>query len=1204
MSETIDNRKKRTIEDVNVDNAEKIKFEWVLNLLDNVDENQNKKIDENEINWLLNPDFLWDEENIKKMGEILSDEGLNKIDDKSKKELLISLRFALDWAFNEIIKKEWIIWDEDKKMLELREQLFWWQFSEENKKLQEFNQKQDKLIEEKRIEEEKRIAEEKRIKELTEKLNGYINRIGGLPDDEKKNIKEICNIDLKWELSELDYFEKELKDMISNLATKDKWREDDINNVNTINKIIWEDEWKEKWEIREQLEASVQNKVNQEIININNYVVKNGEVKTDIYQWQIIQLWANVLSWEKLVLDWSRWSEQWNFKSQTENEKKTNAYLWKMLIENRDNIIENRKKEKNLLYLPDLDDYLNQISEKENQDKVWTNFLDFFLGKVNRRWLYFEDKITWSRLEELLNMMIRAEKTQWTSVEEEISYLEWLDQKNDKQEDVLLMLKSWKYGTVPEVYEKVIEEFKKEISDEMDISTVQNKKKKLREKLNNFEKEKWEKAWKYKDIIQKYREDIEKAAELNELKRLDKEFDEEIKTIDENTGRLNGQQNNNSEISDGITVADIKDIFKFYKETQNFSNWDAFKESMEWPKIADKLLSLYWLERNGSFDKFDELVTNFAKENKIAPKPTNEFFQKLITKTLTKCMQLWVECIRKMTDKNNIFNWKEPIFPKNRYKIAEIKEKLFTCVDGLESIGKLKDSIWFLDSDIRALKYNSFEDVKSDNGNDSIKAFDYIVQYWNHAYDSNLTNRHTTDDIEWKYNSHINIYAPWAYSKLMDKERIYIDNGEKYTLSLKDYNELFCNFYQNKQGELWDCYLVSTIRGLARTEFFDTLIRTSITKYNDGSYTVRLPLWEPWWKLYKISKYEIDKAKIKWRDWYKILELAYIKCASWNTGTLTEEDIKKAEAGTWRDCLSRLLWCEWYTVYSIWNFAMQVANAGENSLSDAEKKRAKELLKNFNPSMWDIVSVDRWGRKEKNLRPRHVQAVVGVIKDSNWEVSKVVIENPWNNTEVETTHEVSIDDFLKQVTHIHFGSINENFLNNSTNYLQDTLLYDQQIIYNITNIPAEFKHYRDKNITKQHRKVSPVESWINAVTWILDIAGNICVDVGNATFAAGKEAVSIPCVYLTDGVDRINNKYFDWNSRALNYVASAVNSANEWLIRIIDKGQQWFNATAQFIGDGYDRVQDKVSIVGKKVDQGLNRAGEKASQLWDRVTWK
>ena len=98
-------------------------------------------------------------------------------------------------------------------------------------------------------------------------------------------------------------------------------------------------------------------------------------------------------------------------------------------------------------------------------------------------------------------------------------------------------------------------------------------------------------------------------------------------------------------------------------------------------------------------------------------------------------------------------------------------------------------------------------------------------------------------------------------------------------LSDDDYNKLFSWFVDVRQWYFGDCYLVSAIKTLARSRYFDSLMITSIQKNGDGSYDLYLPLWRPNWKKIHISEDELKIAKIKWSVWYKILEIWYAKVA-------------------------------------------------------------------------------------------------------------------------------------------------------------------------------------------------------------------------------------------------------------------------------------------------------------------------------------
>jgi hypothetical protein len=72
------------------------------------------------------------------------------------------------------------------------------------------------------------------------------------------------------------------------------------------------------------------------------------------------------------------------------------------------------------------------------------------------------------------------------------------------------------------------------------------------------------------------------------------------------------------------------------------------------------------------------------------------------------------------------------------------------------------------------------------------------------------------------------------YQQLSESARIH-KNAREYlskheSLSEADYNKLFSGKEQLQQWQIWNCYMVSALIELANTDYFDTLMRTSISR--------------------------------------------------------------------------------------------------------------------------------------------------------------------------------------------------------------------------------------------------------------------------------------------------------------------------------------------------------------------------------------
>lgn len=362
--------------------------------------------------------------------------------------------------------------------------------------------------------------------------------------------------------------------------------------------------------------------------------------------------------------------------------------------------------------------------------------------------------------------------------------------------------------------------------------------------------------------------------------------------------------------------------------------------------------------------------------------------------------------------------------------VALAKKKAFVCLECLERIGTLKEEelnekykyVYY--KDLQALSFPNLSDLKKERNLDTISALEYANKYGKQAYESNMTHGVTYKRIrdEYWYWSNFHIYAPWAYEKLLDREKKYIDYIG-YSLSEEDYNNLFYDFFDNDQGDVWNCYLISSIRNLGRTPYFDTLVRTSITHNADESYTIKLPLGEPGWIPYTIYKEEFNESS--WRGpslWYKLLEIAYVKYIN-GYNKITRQDIKETEAWTTAIALEWLLWREWYQVNGYTNWIIS-------------KTTVIKELKNFNPRRGDIITVSRWFPKKwvrEDISPFHVYSLTDVVKDEKWNVIGVIIENPRSSHE---NYYVKIDELFDVAFRIECGHITDDFMDTKTSRWQ------------------------------------------------------------------------------------------------------------------------------------------------------------------------
>lgn len=204
------------------------------------------------------------------------------------------------------------------------------------------------------------------------------------------------------------------------------------------------------------------------------------------------------------------------------------------------------------------------------------------------------------------------------------------------------------------------------------------------------------------------------------------------------------------------------------------------------------------------------------------------------------------------------------------------------------------------------------------------------------------------------------------------------------------------------QKNIWNCYLVAALRSLMESPNYETLIRTSIridiSKWpNNWVADVKLPLWDPKSKLYKIYASEIKPQKnifynpdqvinpqtvplqrVKWRDgkyeaqlktiggkrtpeimtkeheylnplewpiWMQILEMAYLKKETRTNNDLWEwgTDRLKMEWWFWDRAIIDLIWENNWKPERVWSYWYKnIIDQGESS-----KTKAYEYFNNF-----------------------------------------------------------------------------------------------------------------------------------------------------------------------------------------------------------------------------------------------------------------
>lgn len=249
--------------------------------------------------------------------------------------------------------------------------------------------------------------------------------------------------------------------------------------------------------------------------------------------------------------------------------------------------------------------------------------------------------------------------------------------------------------------------------------------------------------------------------------------------------------------------------------------------------------------------------------------------------------------------------------------------------------------------------------------------------------------------------------APWEkYFSKTWAELNYLMLYKK--LSYKDYFELFNRFVDVRQWSLWDCYLVSSIKSLARSRYFDTLMMTSIQKNKDGSFNLYLPLWNPSWKKIHISREELKLAKINWSDWYKILEVWFAKEVLLRKNWLLLYIWDMPDIKLTRDSMNGIIWWNSFNALAILLWPFNVKRQLINNNLKCKNFIINELKK-FNPRNWDLIVISSCRRPEwvpssqktykingRSMYYNHAYSLYAVEK--RWDhIESVTLEDPTNN---------------------------------------------------------------------------------------------------------------------------------------------------------------------------------------------------------------
>ena len=275
--------------------------------------------------------------------------------------------------------------------------------------------------------------------------------------------------------------------------------------------------------------------------------------------------------------------------------------------------------------------------------------------------------------------------------------------------------------------------------------------------------------------------------------------------------------------------------------------------------------------------------------------------------------------------------------------------------------------------------------------------------------------------------------APWTHVAQTIKEDLYLSMFRR--LSDEDYQDMFKWFNTMRQWTLGDCYLIAAIKNLARSKYFNTLMKSSIERTGDDSFILYMPLWEPNWVKVKITSEDLKAAHLRGAIWYQILEVwfsKYLLFKEWvissTNGIITDKLIKKIEAWSAWDAMLTLLWPKSFSnIRLTWD--------------PKNKLTILKYLESYDPkNLWSISISSKfkeWKTDKKfyevwwePIYYGHAYSICGIEKD--WDLIKyVILDNPHNDPKKPWWRKVKlkISDFFDCFSFINISHPTDNFLN-------------------------------------------------------------------------------------------------------------------------------------------------------------------------------
>jgi len=430
------------------------------------------------------------------------------------------------------------------------------------------------------------------------------------------------------------------------------------------------------------------------------------------------------------------------------------------------------------------------------------------------------------------------------------------------------------------------------------------------------------------------------------------------------------------------------------------------------------------IERASYHEEYTHLTTSEAAKNwtETSPKSTlNKVNSRLNSTKSNEAKKL-----KDLVNKREYRDFQKKIWMKSYHDLDwKIWPRTYsTFLNYLEKFERTNETIHHTDEELHNLR----DDIHNNNGNEPVFQ-DYV-------------------------------HRP-EYQQLTDSARIHKNAREylsKYeSLDEHIFNGLFSGKESIRQWDIWNCYLVSWIIELANADYFDVLMRTSISrvKFKDDWelwYNIRIPLWEPNGRDILIKDIELQSAKIHWNIGYKLLEIAYVKNRrrndkNWNKyAPVSEWEYQNTVWGSTAEVLWTFLGKNNIWFSNFWSYNIIKNRRTLSSLDQNKKTEISNFFRNYNWRIWNsfaFLATAPWAKWEWDTESflvwwnrfyhNHAYALQSVEKDWMWNVSRINIKNPWNDWRRDWHWDLSLtlNDFYNAFSYIEVWKVKtDTFLDN------------------------------------------------------------------------------------------------------------------------------------------------------------------------------